>query len=121
MTDPYRRNAKDISLADGYEELRTDRLECETDRVPWEAEAHCSCGAVLTSDAEPISGACGVCLLSERPDHVDEYTVYDSSERQEPVCQHCGLAIMNSALVVGRMQFCDEFCKERYAAKMGQD
>jgi len=89
--DPYRRNPKDIALADGREELRTDRFECETDSVPWE------------------------------PDYADEVTVYDSSERTAPVCQHCGLAILNSALVVGGMCFCGEFCKERYAAKTGQD
>jgi len=98
MTDPYRRDPKDIALADGREELRTDRFECEIDNMPWEA------------------------------DHADEVTVYYSSERTLPVapppsyvCQHCGLAILHSALVVGSMYFCGEFCKERYAAKMGQD
>ena len=39
MTDPYRRDPKDIALADGREERRTDRLECEMDNVPWEAES----------------------------------------------------------------------------------
>ena len=36
------------------------------DDVPWEAEAHCSCGAILSSDAESISGECEDCMLSER-------------------------------------------------------
>ena len=87
----YRRDPKNIALADGYEELRTDRFECEMDTVPW------------------------------GPDHADKYTVYDSSQQTPPVCQHCGLAILNSALFVGAMVFCDEFCKERYAAKVMQD
>ena len=88
MTDPYRRGPKDIALADGHEELRTDRFECETDKVSWE------------------------------PDHAGEITACDSSQRTPPVCQHCGLAIMNSALVIGGMYFCGEFCKERFAAKI---
>ena len=32
----------------------------------WE-ETYCSCGEVLTSDAESISGECENCMLSERP------------------------------------------------------
>lgn len=99
--DPYRRNPKDIALADGREELRTDRFECEMDDVPWE------------------------------PDFADEITACDSSERRNPahnlngrsysICSHCGLAIVSSPYVVGMLHFCDEFCKERYAAKVMQD
>ena len=89
----------------------------------WE-ETYCSCGEVLTSDAESISGECEDCMLSERlgkPGYADEVTVHDSSHRTPPVCQHCGLAILRSALVVGGMYFCGEFCRDRYAAKMMQD
>ena len=108
--DPYRRDPKDISLADGHEERRGQIAQNAHERMTNPEELDCN-GDVTVYHS----------MLDDVPweaDHADEYTVYDSSERTAPVCQHCGLAILHSALVVGGMYFCGEFCKERFAVKI---